>query len=548
MSRNDEKPFAAIRELYPETSGFWRIRTCPPVDDARETVYALGPDGQVRALLTPADRNAAARRGERLFAVAKETMRFGMVVTGVCKEDGYRWNYVLEGILAVGDPAAFVRAWGEKEGCCGIDGVPSDLIEAKVGLEIESIVRDQIGECRKLRNYRVAEIEESDALPAPFWTNVIGRADVLGGLRLEVLEKGFVSPDKELEERQIRAAEAEREMQERMRAETRKLVDRQAAQAEIDELVRARERAQDRFRLEREQLQERIRQMKRESNLHAMVELEKAKLEIEKARNDEEIRKALALKQGEREGDLAMAASLKEAADKLAKVMSALSALGVSADEARRLAPTIKVDPVVAPKYSGMSDSFREVMAGIGRLADNAITISWEIFSGEGRYATRDMVPARSRDDVKIVSGKLHLGDRMTLRLRSGRAGYLTLFNLGTSGTVSKVFPCAAFGTTQNYIEANRVYSLPGELMSEENLPDGLWVETGPASSRNGLPERVVAVLTDEPVELGEDCFGDVCKYATRGGFEVIEESISSVEDLRPGSWCFGLVEAWVEE
>ena len=548
MNRKDMEPFVVIRELYPETGRFWRIKTCPPVDEVREAVYALGADGNVRALATPAERNAAAKRGDRLFGIAKKAMTFGLVVPGVCREDGYEWSYAVEGTLAVEDPDAFVRAWGEKECGCGIDGVTSDMVEARIGSCIETIVRDRVGECRKARNFRVSEIEERDALPTAFWTNVFNRSKALGGLRLEVCEKGFVSPDKELEKRRVRAAEAEREMQERMRAEVRMLADRQAAQAEIDELVRARERAQDRFRLEREQLRERVMQMKRDGRLHAMVELEKAKLEIEKAKNDEKIRVATALRKNEVEGNLAMTGALREVTDRLAEVMESLASLGVSQAEAHRLAPTIGIDPVVAPRYSGMSDAFREVMAGIGKLADNAITISLEIFSGEGLYATRNVVPARSRDDVKVVSGRLHLGDRMTLRLKSARAGYLTLFNLGTDGCVSKVFPCAAFGTTQNHIEANRVYSLPGALMSEENLPDGLWVETGPASSLNGLPERIVTVLTDEPVELGEDCFGDVRKFATRGGFDAIEESVSSVGDLRPGSWCFGLVEAWVED
>ncbi len=84
---------------------------------------------------------------------------------------------------------------------------------------------------------------------------------------------------------------------------------------------------------------------------------------------------------------------------------------------------------------------------------------------------------------------ELGLGETVVFHARSGRAGYLTLVDLGTDGTVTLLFPNAY--ETGSRVEAGETRSLPSESM-------GFEIEVQPPTGR-GL---VRAFVTPEPLAI----------------------------------------------
>lgn len=141
----------------------------------------------------------------------------------------------------------------------------------------------------------------------------------------------------------------------------------------------------------------------------------------------------------------------------------------------------------------------------------------------------------------------LHVGERLVLRIRSKKAGRLHLFNLGTSGNVSVLFPYRGWNV-DNEIQADFDYEAPGNLIPASFFPDGAWVENGPISDENDLPERLLAVVTDPAVRLNPmDLHESLGRLTTRGGIAAVEETVGRLFMLPGGSWSFGLLEIWVE-
>ena len=533
--------FTVVREIYPETKGlFFKSRKCPGIDDARELAYGMSKSGAVARLDGAKERSEAVKRGDRIFAVGKRYVPYSSAVLRVCKEDGYEWNYAIEGVIRISDPQKFLSAWAKDEGSCGLDGIDSDRFAHRVIAALEPTLRDEINSCRKTHGYRISDIQEKDILPVSFWTKAFASISepVLDGLTVEVADKAFLSPNREMEEQLEAAAAAQRELENKAKSEYQAAVDGMMAENELAELERQRVRAELDFRLEVARKEAEIRKCQAEALQFEIGNLIKDKNDI-----------ASAIK-GQKGGSgqmEALKAAMAEVSQKLESMVGKLSTLGVTAETAP--GPSARIDPVVAPRHEGMSDNFISVMESLRSGAEGTISVSMEAARHSDGYASRDLMPARRKEGGSTADGVVHIGDRLTLRLKSPRSGYLTLFNFGTSGGVSKIFPHPAFGTVRNLIEAGKVYMLPGELMPASALPDGEWEELGPTTSSTGFPERVVAVLTDENVELDEQCFGQqVGNVLTRGGFDAVEESISSILDLPSGSWIWGAVEAAVED
>ena len=542
---------AVVRELYPVTKGlFFKSKKGPEVDDEREVAYGMSVKGEVVRLDDVSARDAAAQRGDRIFALRKSPVEFSTAFIRICSEDGYDWNYAVKGVIRVVDPSKFLPCWVRDEGACWGDGIGSDRFAHRVFTVLEPIVRDQINDRRREHGYRISDIQEQGVLPTTFWTNAFACAQepLLAGLAVEVADATFLSPDREMEDKRIAAAEAQRELENQIRREYEAAVNGKTAEAELEEMDRQRKRAQLAFEKEQAEFEAAIKKQRIDLAIYETNQLNEAKVKLQKALNDEEIRRQQAVGQTESEHVKVLSAAMSELVEKIGAMTEKLGALGVAAEEIGKKAAETKVDPAVMPSYHGMSGNFHSVMQELRSSADEGVVLSLEVKRASDGFATRDLVPMLQRHDSGKRKGVLRIGDKMTLRLKSPRSGYLTLFNIGTSGRVSKIFPHPAFGTTQKRIDAGRVYMLPGELMPADVLPDGVWKETGPLSQLNGLPESVVAIVTDTPVDLDEQCFGAGSRMLTRGGFAAVEESISSILDLPAGSWIWGGVEAVVED
>lgn len=134
--------------------------------------------------------------------------------------------------------------------------------------------------------------------------------------------------------------------------------------------------------------------------------------------------------------------------------------------------------------------------------------------------------------------GAVAVGDGIAVGVRSDRAGYLTLFNVGTSGTAIRLLPLRPSDPPPR-LEATTLHTAPGDLAPAERFPCGSWVENGPPTAASRLRERLVAVVCDRPWLLSPLCVPGL-PVAPRGGIAAVVEEVTSLDALPPGSWACG--------
>ena len=155
--------------------------------------------------------------------------------------------------------------------------------------------------------------------------------------------------------------------------------------------------------------------------------------------------------------------------------------------------------------------------------------------SAKKKVDSIDKVGSRSKNSIAV-------GDRLRLELQSDMDGYLTLFDFGTSGRFTKLFPNPALSTVDNHIEAGKTYAAPGELLP---IPD--FMVSGPTTAESGRMERLLVIVTRNPVDLSESAvLGAGAAFATRGDFAAVEETVSSLFDIPEDEWTYGLLETEV--
>jgi len=102
---------------------------------------------------------------------------------------------------------------------------------------------------------------------------------------------------------------------------------------------------------------------------------------------------------------------------------------------------------------------------------------------------------SNSPRDISIIpqgaQDSYQIGDKITFFFRSEQDCYLTLFNLGTSGSITILFPNKLF--QDNLIKAGQTYTIPGAAYSFE------YMLSGPAGV-----EKIKAVATTEKINLME--------------------------------------------
>jgi hypothetical protein len=141
-------------------------------------------------------------------------------------------------------------------------------------------------------------------------------------------------------------------------------------------------------------------------------------------------------------------------------------------------------------------------------------------------------LPPAFRDEGSPSLSSVRLGHELHVVVSAPTAGYLHLFNLGSSGDVRRMLPRP--GDSPTALEAARAHlASPAPAMP--------WVEKGPL---NGFPERVLAVVTSQlqavPPSSLHPSFNDAA-YARGFGPAVIDGLLAAW----PGSaWSWGCCEA----
>lgn len=193
-----------------------------------------------------------------------------------------------------------------------------------------------------------------------------------------------------------------------------------------------------------------------------------------------------------------------------------------------------------------MSDMHKNLVDQMSAAGERTVTLIWETYQGEEmsqrgvgicKHTVKHDIPDVSNSSVRL---HVHEGETLKLCVTSSKAGYLTIVNLGTTGQVVKMFP---LGNVDNHIEAAREYKIPDDFNLVENRGKITGWEIASGSASAEIPERIVAIVTADPLSLSEAAF------KLRGGFGTVEEVVSDIRMLltEKGTWTFGLLEAWVD-
>lgn len=136
---------------------------------------------------------------------------------------------------------------------------------------------------------------------------------------------------------------------------------------------------------------------------------------------------------------------------------------------------------------------------------------------------TRDIQVVRRDRGYKI-------GDRITVKFTADRDCYLTLFDIGTSGAITRIFPNQLH--RENFIRANRVYRIPEDdhgFDYELRDPPGI--------------ERLKAIATLQPIDLTEGYLlsqrNEIFPGMDRQRFlRDIQVTARKIQGLPEGSWA----------
>lgn len=166
----------------------------------------------------------------------------------------------------------------------------------------------------------------------------------------------------------------------------------------------------------------------------------------------------------------------------------------------------------------------------LSEIKSSQSTFKIDVWTQEGTSS----IPRDISIVPKTAPVSYRMGDKITFFFRSNQDCYLTLFNLGTSGSITVLFPNRLF--QDNFIRADRTYSIPGEGYSFE------YVLSGPAGV-----ERIKAIATMEKVNLADldfsqkdRVFYSVERSAAAKDIQIVEKRM---KELPSTGWATAMCE-----
>ncbi|PXF61322.1 MAG: hypothetical protein C4B59_05060 [Candidatus Methanogaster sp.] len=152
----------------------------------------------------------------------------------------------------------------------------------------------------------------------------------------------------------------------------------------------------------------------------------------------------------------------------------------------------------------------------------------WTTKSAEGIEGVRD---------IKILPRKYRIGDRIVVYFKPDRDCYLTLFNIGTSGKLTILFPNYLF--QNNFTKADRIHAIPGDEYPFE------YELSGPSGV-----EKIKAIATTSELNLLDFEFSrEEFFHSVESGVAARDISIVAkrMEEVSVDSWAEVMCEFEVE-
>ncbi len=484
---------AGAKPRLPETS--------PDLDFFNVSGAAANPE-LIRISREDAVKCLARNQDAKVMALRKTPADFALSFAGLVKDgDGNGWDLLLGGSCTLKDIRDFLARYGA-EAVTPETPVSKTLLESWLAGTVQTQVKDAVAETA------IEDLRDKDALPARWWETQFNKWLSPAGLSFKIASARWESADAaRAEAERLREREMQRIAQER---------DRQL-QAELREAKAKTDYETEKSRIEADRQlteSERAHQLQvlelrhRKEVLAAETEIENARRAAEQAALEHELAKAR-LAQDIRTVESAEIRMAKAEQDHV-QLMQVLNKASLVLEQLGRMQEPLlqqlanrdraKADAaaefLVSPSF-GITPS---ALAALGFTVDRQRLVeslrSKAVNDGEivsilkSNWTTRDIGTAK----VKV----LPINTSLQFEISSGRSGFLTLLNVGTSGSVYVHVPNAKIRIEKATVLMRKAYAIPGpDLLPWEWLRDnGLdYVECGPPGW-----EHIVGIVSDEPV------------------------------------------------
>jgi hypothetical protein len=201
--------------------------------------------------------------------------------------------------------------------------------------------------------------------------------------------------------------------------------------------------------------------------------------------------------------------------------------------------------PPAGPSVAERHESIARVLSSLGSAQPATVMVrllAWTKNQPGGVAEALRTSPEGSRG--------LHIGDEIHVVVQPPVAGFLHVFNLGSSGEVSLLIPAGDASPVK--VEAHQPYLVstdgPVAAVTAEEPPMSPWIEEGPV---NGYAERILAVVTASSAplpacELHAAWSGAPTARPSAVGFGApqIEATLAA---RPPALWAWGLAEVTVQ-
>jgi len=416
-------------------------------------------------------------------------------------KSGHMWDLHIRGTWFVSESRRFVCSAALDAVSPGMS-VSNDLVQSWMIHATASRVQDAV------QGNSIEDLRDRDALPARWWEKQLSNWLGEYGISLHVGEIEFTSAQASAAEAEaVRQRDLERIAQARQREREIELRET-AARAEYEKRKKQIESDLNLSDQERSHQLQLLEKRHRKELIEADTQIENARREAEKAALEHEAtlarlrRDVEAMKHAEerdRQADERHQAVLKEL-DELKFTLSRLADLpeNLLAQLADRDAcrSNAAAERIVSPEFGVSASALARLGFRVERqnlveaMRHKAIADDEKVTVRKAELVTRDIGTAK-------VKG-LPVNTSLQFEFSTQRSGYLTLLNIGTSGSVYVHVPNAYITLDHAKVDGGRSYAIPGpELLPWERLRQlGLdYVEVGPPGW-----EHIAVLVSDKPL------------------------------------------------
>lgn len=500
---------ARIKELTPRRSK-WRwgsdqVQVSPRVQDEHLYVRIGRADGPPELRRITKHETIPYCPGLQLIFVSLRSRPLSMAFSA-CKMDDQKnaYDLILTGTWSIQNSQLFV-------GSRMLDVVaPGKSLSNEMAQSLMiQLVTEEIK--REVHDYGIEQLIDQNAHPARFWEKKLAGEFEAQGISFHIREKQWTSAEAAAAEAETASRRAFQRIEEAKSREREAELREATAKSEYERRKREIENASELNEREREHELQLLEKRHLVELLKADTDIENARrvgetaameheLTLARLRNDFAAVKSF--KSEEKKADechqvlIKELESLKSAVAKLAELPDNLLAkiAGRDREESHKT-----IERLISPEF-GFSTS---ILLGLGFRLERQYLIQALRQKGAADESVRIcMKDIKSRDINNEIINALPINSSLQLEFSSDNSGYVTILNIGTSGTVYLHVPNPFISSVEAEAQAGCCYSVPGpEMLPWDRIGD--YVEVGPPGW-----EHIVVIVSEKPLIEKRDLSG----------------------------------------